>query len=136
MPAPANYIVMRNATITIDDVEYANQLTKARLVPDTPIQTMRTLVPDGVIQDVDSTIWTLELAGASIWATGGLAKALTDAEGDTVEVVLQPKVGTGQPTATFNIVAMPVTFGGEQGQIIPFEATFPVVGGVTFGTSS
>ncbi|MFD6770883.1 hypothetical protein ACFWC6_32210 [Micromonospora chalcea] len=136
MSAPTGYIMMRNATITIDEVEYANQLTKARLVPDTPVQTLRTLVPDGVIQDVDSTVWTLELAGVSIWAAGGLAKALNDAAGTNLDVVLQPKDGTGQQTATFTIVAKPLPFGGDQGQFVQFEESFQVVGGVTFGTSS
>jgi hypothetical protein len=136
MPAPSGVIVYKNASVEIDSVEYANQNTRARLVPDTPIQTMRTLVPDGVIQDVDSSVWTFELAGAQIWSTGGLAKALNDNAGEQLDVVLQPKLGTGQPTATFTIIALPVPFGGDQGQILPFEASFPVVGAPVFGTSS
>jgi hypothetical protein len=136
MPAPTGTITYKNALVTINSVEYANQATRARLVPDTPIQTMRTLVPDGVIQDVDSTTWTFELAGAQIWTTGGLADALNDAAGTEVDVVLQLKAGVGQPTATFSIIALPVPFGGDQGQILPFEASFPVVGAPVFGVSS
>lgn len=136
MPAPTGTILYKNASIDIDGTEFANQNNRARLVPDTPIQTMRTLVPDGVIQDVDSTVWTFELAGAQIWSTGGLAKFLNDNAGADVEVVLQPKLGTGQPTATFTMIAMPVPFGGDQGQILPFEQSFPVKGQPVFGTSS
>lgn len=135
MPAYAGAHVMRNASVTIGAVEYANQVTKARLVPDTPIQTLRTLVPDGAIQDIDSTVWTLELSGIQDMLTGGLAKALNDAAGTELDVVLQPKSGSAQSTATFTIIAMPVEFGGEQGNFRTFEGEFPVVGAVTFGTS-
>lgn len=135
MPAYAGAHVMRNAVVTIEETTYTNQVTKARLVPDTPIQTLRTLVPDGVIQDVDSTVWTLELSGVQDHKTGGLAKVLTDAAGTEIEVVIQPKAGTGQDTATVTIVAMPVEFGGEQGAYRTFEAEFPVVGQPVFGTS-
>jgi hypothetical protein len=136
MPAATGAHVMRNALVTIDEVEYANQCTKARLVPDTPVQSVRTLVPDGVVQDVDSTVWTFELSGLQIWNNGtGLADALNDAAGTEIEVVLQPRVGTGQSTATFTIIAMPVEFGGEQGNFREFEAEFPVIGAPVFETS-
>lgn len=136
MPAYAGAHVMRDAKVTIESVEYANQVTKARLVPDTPIQTLRTLVPDGTVQDVDSTSWTLELSGIQDMKTGGLAKALNDAAGTQLDVVLQPKNGTGESTATFTIIAVPVEFGGEQGNYRTFEGEFPVVGAVTFGTAA
>jgi hypothetical protein len=138
MPAASGYIVYKNASIEVDSVEYANQLSRARLVPETPSQTFRTLVPDGVVQDVDSPAWTLELAGLQIWTAGGLVKALHDAAvaGDNVEIVLQPKLGTAQPTATVTIVPKSLPFGGDQGQILPFEDSFQVVGAPVFGTSS
>lgn len=136
MTAYANAYVVRNAVITIDDVVYGNQTTKARLVPDTPIQTLRTLVPDGVVQDVDSTVWTCEISGVESRKTGGLAKALDDANGTQIEVVIQPKAGTGEDTATVTIVALPVTFGAEQGEWRLFEASFPVVGQPVFGTAA
>lgn len=136
MAAPTGVHVMRNVVLTIGATDYANQVTKARLVPDTPIQTIRTLVPDGVVQDVDSTVWTLELSGVQNWLTGGLADALNDAAGTELSIVLQPKSGTGQSTATFTIIAMPVEFGGEQGNFRTFEGEFPVVGAPTFGVSA
>lgn len=136
MPAPTGVHVMRNATITIETVEFANSITKARLVPDTPVQTIRTLVPDGVVQDVDSTTWTFELGGVQVWAANALADILNDNAGSEVDVVLQPKVGTGQDKATFVMIAMPVEFGGEQGNFRTFDASFPVVGTPTFSTSS
>lgn len=136
MAAPTGAHVMRNASVKIDTTEYANQVTKVRLVPETPIQTMRTLVPDGVVQDVDSTVWTLELAGVQDWKTGGLAAALNTASGTEVDLVIVPKVGTGESQVTVTIIAMPVEFGGEQGNFRTFDASFPVVGTPTFGTAS
>lgn len=136
MPAYSNAHVMRDALVTIASVEYANQVTKARLVPDTPVQSVRTLVPDGQVQDVDSTMWTLELSGLQSTKTGGLAKALNDAAGDEIEVVLQPRTGTGEDKATVTIIAMPVEFGGEQGNFRTFEGEFPVIGQPVFGIAS
>ncbi|MER5703478.1 hypothetical protein ABT023_16255 [Micromonospora sp. NPDC002296] len=136
MPAAAGAHVFRNAVVTVDDVEYANQLTKARLVPDTPIQTQRTLVPDGVVQDVDSTVWTFEISGLQINVAGGLAKALRDAAGTQIEVTLQPKAGTGQATATFTVLALMPEFGGEQGNWLTQELELPVVGLPVFGLST
>lgn len=129
--------VMRNASVTIETEEYSQtgQVTKARLVPDTPVQTLRTLVPDGVVQDTDSTVWTFELSGVQDYGTAGLAKALSDLAGQTVTVTVQPKMGTGQDVATFDMVAMPTEFGGEQGSFRTFENSFPVIGQPVFSQS-
>ncbi|WP_328850259.1 hypothetical protein OG994_16635 [Micromonospora globbae] len=124
---------MRNASVLIDEVEYANQVTRARLVPDTPIQTLRTLVPDGAITDVDSTVWTLELSGVQSYKADGLAKFLTDNAGQKVEMVLTPKLGTGEDTATVTVTCVPVEFGGEQGAFRTFEVELPVEGQPVFG---
>lgn len=135
MPAPTGAQVYRDALITVDGVDYANQLSKARLVPDQPIQTYRTLVPDGVVQDVDSVVWTFELTGLQINIAGGLAAYLRTNSGLTVAVVLQPKTGVGLPTASFSAIALMPEFGGEQGAFQTIDMTLPVSGGVTFGTS-
>jgi len=136
MPAPAGALVYRDALVTIATVEYANQVTKATLVPDTPIQTVRTLVPDGVVQDVDSTVWSLELTGLQINSTGGLAKALRTASGTTLAVVLQLKTGSTQPKATFSVIALPMPFGGEQGKFMMADIVLPVVGAPVFADSA
>lgn len=135
MPAAAGAHVYKNALVEIDEVEYANQLTTARLVPDQPVQTMRTLDPTGTVQDADSATWTFEISGLQINIAGGLAKALRDANGAELEVTLQPKVGTGQATATFTVVALMPEFGGEQGNWLTQELSLPVVGQPVFGTS-
>lgn len=135
MAAP-QYVVFKNASITIDGVQYANALTRARLVPEVNRQTLRTLVPDGVIQDSDSPVWTFEVTAVQGWAAGGVSKALWDARGTQVEVVLQLAAGSGKPTWTFDINVDPVTIGGEQGQILASEVEFGVLGEPVMGTSA
>lgn len=135
MPAPTGAIVFKDALITVDGTDYANQLNKSRLVPDQPIQTFRTLVPDGVVQDADSVVWTWELAGLQINITGGLAAYLRTVSGNQIACVLQPKTGVGLPKATFTALALMPEFGGEQGNFTQIDLSLPVIGGVTFGTS-
>jgi hypothetical protein len=134
MAAYTGAIVLRDCLLTLDDVEFSNQVNRARLVPDTPIQTMRTLVPDGVIQDVDSTVWTLELQGVQDWETGGLAAFLHTNAGQTVEATLAPKNATGKKLFTFNVVCIDPPVGGDQGTFATFEIELPVTGGLTIGT--
>jgi len=137
MSVPTGVYVMKDSVITVDGNEYANQCTRSRLVPNTPIQTVRTLVPDGIVQDVDSPAWAWEVAALQKNDVNGLAKALRDATpGDLLEVVFAPLDGLSKPQATFTIVAMPVVFGGDQGSFVDFEASFPVVGQPVFGTTA
>lgn len=133
MAVATGIYVVRNAVVTIDSVEYGNQATTARLVPDTPIQTLRTLVPDGAIVDVDSPVWTFELTFAQKNNAGGLANALRALTvGEQVDVVLTPKDLAGEDTAAFTIIAIPPPFGGTQGAFPTAEMVFPVVGQPVF----
>lgn len=137
MTVPTGVFVMKDSSIEIDSVQYENQMTRGILVPDTPIQTKRTLVPDGIVQDVDSPAWVFQVAALQKNDSGGLAKALRDADpGDELDVVYAPKAGLSMPQASFTILALPVQFGGEQGSWADFEAVFPVVGQPTFGTTA
>jgi hypothetical protein len=137
MPAAANAYVIKDGLVTIDSVEYANQCRIAQLTPDQPIQTYRTMVPDGAQQDVDSASWTFDLTGLQINATGGLAKALRAlAVGEQVDVVLAPRDLIGDDKATFTIVAVLPPFGGEQGSYAEIEMSFPVVGQPVFSAIS
>lgn len=135
MPAPTGAMVYRDAFITVDGTEYTNQLRKARLVPDRPIQTYRTLVPDGVVQDTDSVVYTLEIEGLQINLASGLAAYLRSVAGSQTTWVLQPKTGVGQAKATFTAIAIEPEFGGEQGAYLVQSLTLPVVGVPTFGVS-
>jgi len=131
MPAVTGHIgVLKNSMVEVEAVDYANQLTRARLVPETPSQTTRVLVPDGTITDVDSPAWTFELAGLQKLSTGGFAKMLNDAEpGDLLDVVWQPvKDVATQPQYSFTVVAKPVPVGGDQGAQGTFEIVLEVIG--------
>jgi hypothetical protein len=133
--AYARAMVLRNPTVTIESVAYTAQLSKARLAPDTPIQTMRTF--GGVDQDRDTPSWTLELAGHQDRGTGGFADAMDDAlaAGTTLTVVIQAKPGAGQDMATCEIVPVPIEFGGEAGSWKAFEQTFAVIDQPVFAQS-
>jgi hypothetical protein len=128
MPAATGALVMKDASIKINAIEYANQVRKARFVPDQSTQTYKTLVPDGSLQDVDNAVWTLELEGLQINATGGLAKALRTAAGTSVAAIVQPKLGTGQDIATCTILVPEIPFGGEQGEYMTIDLSIPCVG--------
>jgi hypothetical protein len=132
MAAPTGAFVAKNATVTIASVAYANQVRVATLVPEQDIQTYRTLVPDGIVQDVDSASWTFELTGLQINKDGGLAKALRAMEtGDIVACVLAPQAGEGE-SAAFNAMVVAVPFGGEQGAFATMELVLPVIGEPVF----
>lgn len=135
MAAPTGAFVLKDSSLTIATVEYANQCTKAQLIADTPVQTVRTLVPDGQVSDTDSALWTFALSFLQINSAGGLAKALrTASPGTQMAVVYTPKTGTGQDKATFTMVALPPPFGGDQGQYMIAEMVFAVIGQPVFAT--
>lgn len=133
MAVAAGPHVFRNPVLTVEATSYTNNVSKARLVPETPEQRYDTLDPTGQIVDYGNTSWTLELAGIQ----GALAEALwTATPGDELEVVLQTKPGTGQRKATFTIIAKPVPFGGEVNTMLTFDETFAVQGAPVWSVSS
>jgi hypothetical protein len=138
MPAATGAIVLKNALVTIDEVEYANQVRKARFVPTQETQTYKTLVPDGAQSDTDNATWVLELAGLQIWTAGGVADAIDDAAiaGTELEIVCQWKTGAGQPTVTATIKPVRLPMGGEQGQFMEIDVQIPVVGDPVRGVSA
>jgi hypothetical protein len=136
MAPPTGAIVMRDSLVTVDGDEFANQVRKARLVPDVNIQTYKTLVPDGTVQDKDNATWNLELEGLQINETGGLAKALRDAVGTVLAVTIQPKTGTGKAKATIDVLIIEIPFGGEQGEYLTIDVTLPCQGAPVYAVSS
>lgn len=125
--------VIRNpASFLIGAVEYKDQVTKVRIVPDTPVQTVRTW--GGVDQDVDSTSYVLEISGHSFRGTGGLVAALDAAyaAGTDLTATITPRTGTGEDVATVTFKAKPTEFGGGAGDWKSFEGEFPVVDEPTY----
>lgn len=133
MAVYAGGYVLKNGSLTIDDVEYANQWTKATLTPDTPNQSLRTADPTGTIVDVDSTLWTFKITGVMPKTlTGSLWDVLRQGNGEQITATFTPAAGTGNASATFTFVAVPCDFGGDQGNINTWDAELPVVGQPTF----
>jgi hypothetical protein len=131
MAALSGSFVLRNASFKFNGVEYAHHATKVRIVPDTPIQTLRTLDPAGAVTDVDSATYTLEIAGVQ----DALAQDINDAAGTVVEVIYQPKKGSGTKIYTFDVVAIATPIGGEQGAFLTFDITLPIQGDITTTTA-
>ena len=130
MVAYARAHVIKYAVFDVETVSYNNQITKARLVPDTPVQTLRVMDPEGIVTDSDSAAWVLELAGIQDFGVGSLGAALRTAAnaGTDLEVEFQPKAGVGQDLATFTIRPVNIPFGGDAGAFRTFDVTVPVIG--------
>jgi len=123
--------VIRNGLVKIATVDYSALFTKTRLVPQVSIQTFVPIVPSGVVQDVGPAVWQWEVTFSDDWtASTGLAAILAgdDVSATVLAVVMAPKAGSTLPQASFNIVAVPVGFGGDVGTFSTQDATFPVVG--------
>lgn len=123
MPVATGAYVVKNCSVKFATVEYANQHTKAQIVPDTSVVTQKTLDPTGTLQDVDTPTYAFEVSGLqgdTLWTE------INNHAGEHLEVVFQPK--PGGTIATFTIVAMALAFGDEQGKFAAFDASFPVVG--------
>jgi hypothetical protein len=132
MTAYAGAFVIKNAQVKFASTDFGNQCTKARLVPDVNVQTMRTLVPDGQVTDIDSAQWTLELSGIQDWEASGLSAYLNTNSGTVVAVTLAPAVGTGKKQAVVSVRILPTEFGGDQGNWSAFDISLPCQGQPVF----
>jgi hypothetical protein len=122
MAAPTGAYVLKDCMVKFAAVDYANQVQKMRLVPNVTRETFKTLVPDGVVNDVTTT-WELELMGVQDWESGGLAAYLNTNAGAIISCTVAPKKGTGKQQAVVSVVCQPVEFGGEQGSFNTFDVT-------------
>lgn len=128
MTAYTGGFVIKNALLSLEGTDFSNQVNKARLVPDVNVQTMRTLVPDGQIVDIDSPVWTLELSGVQDYETGGLADFLRDNAGTLQTAILAPRNASGKQKWTIEVMCLPVEIGGTTGEWATFDAEFPCSG--------
>lgn len=132
MSAPVGGYVLRNATVTVEATGYTNQLKTVMLTPEQATQTYRTLVPDGVKQDVDTPVWSCTLAGLQDYVSAqGLARFLTEMSGQKIDLVITPDVSQGV-SATVTVTAKATTFGGEQGNWAEFSVELPCDGAPVF----
>lgn len=134
MTAPAGAYVLRDALFTVVGTDYANQCTSVVMTPEQETQTLKTMVPDGIVQDVDTATWTLSINGIQDYvAAQGLARFLTDNSGVQLAIVFEPK--KGGVTATATVVGKAVPFGGEQGAFTTFDVQLPMIGAPVFDPS-
>lgn len=119
-------VIKKPASFKLNDVEYKDQVWSVTLTPETPVQTITTY--GGVDVDRGDTVWTMDLAGHSRRITGSLGVALDtlSAAGDPVECVIQYATAVGSEIVTFDIMPVPVAFGGEAGSWLQFEQSFSV----------
>lgn len=131
MPAAAGGFVIKNALVSLGptgaEVQYTNQLDTATLTPDQSTQTRRMLVPDGTLQDVDSSVWSLTLAGIQDYvAARGLARFLFDHETEKMDFTVEPINGGVGMTGV--VILKSVPFGGETGNWAEFSVELPCEG--------
>lgn len=131
MAAPTGAYVLRDALFTIEATDYASQATSIVMTPEQTTQTIKTMVPDGVVSDVDSPTWTLSINGIQDYRNAeGLARLLTEMAGEKIDVVFEPRKGGVKAIATATAKAVP--FGGEQGAFTTFSVELPMDGAPVF----
>lgn len=134
MTAPNGAYVLRDALFTVEGTDYANQCTSVVMTPTQETQTLKTMVPDGIVQDVDTATWVCTINGIQDYvAAQGLARYLTDHSGEQIDVVFEPK--KGGVTATAVLVAKATPFGGGQGSFTTFDLELPMIGAPAFDGS-
>lgn len=133
MSAYASAFVLKDSLFTLGGTSFANALMSATLKPDQPVQTQRTLVPDGLVVDVDSVSWTFSIKALQSHEDdeADLAAYLNANAGEIVTAVYAPQKGTGKMKHTFQVMCVSVDIGGDQGSWAQFETELPVQGGVT-----
>lgn len=131
MAAPPGAYVLKDALVKIEATDYAAQCTSVVLTPDQPTQTIRTMVPDGVVSDTDTATWTASINGIQDYVEAqGLARLLTEMAGQKVDIEFEPKKGGVKATITATAKAVP--FGGEQGAFTTFSVDLPCDGQPVF----
>src|SRR5690606_41529189 len=125
MPA-SNAFIMRSSIAELDTNDYAEELSRAELVPDTQVELLK-LLKGNTVSDVDNPSWTFAISGIQDWTVSQcLCDFLNANHGDKIEVTFLPLLGTGQRSATFRVIAMSPNVGGEQGPWATFELELPV----------
>ena len=134
MTAPAGAYVLRDALFTVAGTDYANQCTSVVMTPSQETQTLKVMVPDGAVSDVDSATWVLNINGIQDYVQArGLARYISDNSGTQLAIVFEPK--KGGVTATATVVAKRIPFGGEQGAFTVFDIELPMIGEPVFDAS-
>jgi hypothetical protein len=123
-------IVLNDIVLNIGTDNYEAAVSKAELVPTTPVAKWKGMAPTAVHQLVGSTEWMLNLDFAQDHATANsLSQYLLTNSGTQKEVTLKPKKGTTTaPTYKITATLIPSSIGGSVDQVAVASVSLPCIG--------
>lgn len=106
---------MKQASATIDGVEYADDIDNLEINPTTQTSTF-TPISGRTVSDVAAATWAATMNVAQDFTDGSLWMLCFDHEGEEKEVIFKPKgVQTGMPSIKAKLVLSPGKVGGAPG---------------------
>lgn len=126
-------LYMKDVDLILGDeatgTDYACQLRSVTLTPDTNVERIKTLCPDGQFSNVDDPEWNLDLG--YLMGTdpdnGSLADYLLENSGEKVAFFFAPSAGE-EPGYQGMVTLVPGPIGGEQGSFSEQSVSLPVDG--------
>lgn len=121
--------VLKDCTLKVGTDNYEAHVSQVQFSPSSSQVNWKGLTPSSVFSDVTTATWTCSLAYAQDWTTANsLSLYLHNHEGETVDVVFQPKAGTGQPSVEATLLITPGAIGGTVDQVATATVTLGVQG--------
>lgn len=123
-------IVLNDIVLVIGTDNYEAAVSKAELVPNTPITTWKGMTPTSVFPMPGSTEWTLNLEFAQDHATANsLSQYLQTNAGQQKSVTLKPKKPSSSgPTYTITATMLPGSIGGAVDAVAVASVSLPCIG--------
>jgi hypothetical protein len=133
MSAP---LFIKNASIKIGNVEYADLVSNVVLTPTTPTLTFKG-VSGKSFQSVGAVSYVLQFDYAQDWSSAdSLALKLFNDEGENVTVTIVPEVGSGNPSFTVEATLQAGAIGGAVDAAATASVTLPVTGKPVLGAAA
>ena len=124
-----NPFVFKDATLTIAADSYEAAISKAEIVPSSSSQTFKGASPGASWTDQSYATWVCNLEYAQDWKDpASLSNYLHEHEGEAVDAVFVPKVGTGEPSVAATLVITPGSIGGTVDAFATSSVTLGVSG--------
>ena len=123
-------IVLNDIVLVIGTDNYEAAVSKAELVPNTPVTTWKGMTPTAVFPLPGSTEWVLNIEFAQDHATANsLSQYLQTNAGTQKSVTLKPKKpGTTGPTYTITATMLPGSIGGAVDAVAVASVSLPCIG--------
>lgn len=129
-PVP-NPLIIKNASVKIGTVEYAELISNVTVTPTTPTIEFKG-VAGKTFQTTGTESWVLQFDYAQDWTSAGsLALALFNGAGTSATVVITPNGSTG-PKITVEATLQAGAFGGAVDTVAVASASLPVTGRPVF----